>query len=45
VDISLHVEAGNYGVVEDSHQALMHGLAQCAILGMVADDAIPGLTI
>lgn len=27
-DISLHVEAHNYGVVEDVHQSLMHILAQ-----------------
>ena len=27
-DINLHVEAENYGVVEDSHQSLMHILAQ-----------------
>lgn len=27
-DISLHVDAENYGIVEDSHQALMHVLAQ-----------------
>jgi D-sedoheptulose 7-phosphate isomerase len=28
VDISLHVSANNYGIVEDSHQAIMHILAQ-----------------
>ena len=27
-DISLHVDAQNYGVVEDTHQSLMHILAQ-----------------
>lgn len=27
-DISLHVEANNYGIVEDVHQMLMHVLAQ-----------------
>jgi phosphoheptose isomerase len=27
-DISLYVAADNYGVVEDVHQSLMHGLAQ-----------------
>ena len=27
-EISLHVAAENYGVVEDAHQALMHILAQ-----------------
>lgn len=28
-DISLHVNASNYGIVEDAHQALMHSMAQC----------------
>jgi len=27
-DVSLHVEADNYGVIEDVHQSLMHILAQ-----------------
>ena len=27
-DINLHVEADNYGVIEDAHQSLMHILAQ-----------------
>lgn len=27
-DISFHVPANNYGIVEDSHQAIMHCLAQ-----------------
>ncbi len=27
-DIRLHVDADNYGIVEDVHQALMHALAQ-----------------
>jgi phosphoheptose isomerase len=27
-DIALHVDSGNYGVVEDIHQSLMHILAQ-----------------
>jgi phosphoheptose isomerase len=27
-DVSLHVEAHNYGIAEDSHQILMHVLAQ-----------------
>ncbi len=27
-DISLHVDADNYGVIEDTHQSLMHVLAQ-----------------
>jgi phosphoheptose isomerase len=28
-DVSLHVDAANYGIVEDLHQAVMHALAQC----------------
>lgn len=28
VDVSLHIAANNYGIVEDAHQALMHVLAQ-----------------
>ena len=27
-DITMHVESGNYGVVEDLHQTMMHALAQ-----------------
>lgn len=27
-DVNLHVEAGNYGIIEDVHQSLMHILAQ-----------------
>ncbi len=27
-DINLHVAANNYGVIEDTHQSLMHILAQ-----------------
>jgi D-sedoheptulose 7-phosphate isomerase len=27
-DINLHVEAANYGIVEDTHQSIMHCLAQ-----------------
>ena len=27
-DISLHIDARNYGVVEDRHQVLMHVIAQ-----------------
>jgi phosphoheptose isomerase len=35
-DISIHVRANNYGVVEDCHQALMHNIAQY-IYGSHAD--------
>ncbi len=34
-DIELHVEANNYGIVEDAHQALMHILAQFYYLAIV----------
>ena len=27
-DVSLHVDADNYGIIEDLHQSLMHVLAQ-----------------
>ena len=27
-EVNLHVEADNYGVIEDVHQSLMHVLAQ-----------------
>jgi phosphoheptose isomerase len=27
-DVNLHVRARNYGIIEDVHQSLMHGLAQ-----------------
>lgn len=27
-DVTLHVQASNYGIVEDSHQAIMHTMAQ-----------------
>jgi D-sedoheptulose 7-phosphate isomerase len=27
-EVNLHVEAENYGIIEDIHQSLMHGLAQ-----------------
>ena len=27
-DINLHVNADNYGVIEDTHQSIMHILAQ-----------------
>ncbi len=36
-DISLHVDAANYGVVEDVHQSLMHILAQHLRLAHLAD--------
>jgi len=42
-NISLHVEAHNYGVVEDVHQSLMHILAQFARQKMLLDQSQIGL--
>ena len=39
-DVNLHVDANNYGVVEDVHQALMHILAQYIRQAHMADDLI-----
>lgn len=39
-DISLHVEADNYGIVEDAHQALMHVLAQSVRMTNMPPDLI-----
>ncbi|WP_087141130.1 D-sedoheptulose-7-phosphate isomerase [Brevundimonas diminuta] len=36
-DISLHVAARNYGVIEDIHQSLMHILAQSLRMGALLD--------
>jgi len=36
-DISLHVAASNYGVIEDIHQSLMHILAQSLRIGALLD--------
>jgi phosphoheptose isomerase len=40
-EVSLHVDATNYGVVEDIHQALVHALAQYIRQSRMAPDAIP----
>jgi D-sedoheptulose 7-phosphate isomerase len=37
-DISLHAAEGNYGVVEDVHQSLMHALAQYIRHGRLTGD-------
>jgi len=42
-DISLHVAAENYGVVEDAHQALMHILAQYVRMSEVPADLLQTL--
>ena len=39
-DINLHVDGDNYGVVEDTHQSLMHILAQFIRLGRMDEDTI-----
>lgn len=36
-DVSLHVTANNYGVIEDVHQSLMHVLAQSLRMGALVD--------
>lgn len=36
-DISLHVDADNYGIIEDLHQSLMHLLAQYTRQGHLID--------
>ena len=43
-DHALHVKVGNYGVVEDVHQSLMHVLAQFIRLGALDDGVTPGST-
>jgi len=42
-DISLHVAAENYGIVEDAHQALMHILAQYVRMSEVPADLLQTL--
>jgi len=39
-EVSLHVDATNYGIVEDLHQALMHALAQYVRQSRMSPDAI-----
>ena len=40
-DVNLHVDGDNYGVVEDTHQSLMHILAQFIRLSRMDAGAIP----
>jgi phosphoheptose isomerase len=42
-DISLHVAAENYGVVEDTHQALMHILAQYVRMSEIPEASLATL--
>nr|WP_295234114.1 SIS domain-containing protein [uncultured Brevundimonas sp.] len=37
-DVSLHVAASNYGIIEDIHQSLMHILAQSLRMGALLDE-------
>src|SRR5215469_7857185 len=39
-DVHLHVDANNYGIIEDVHQALMHILAQYIRQAHMADDLV-----
>ncbi len=38
--VSIHVDAANYGIVEDAHQACMHLLAQYVRQSRMAPDAV-----
>jgi phosphoheptose isomerase len=40
-EVALHVDAANYGVVEDLHQAIMHALAQYIRQSRMSADVIP----
>lgn len=39
-DVALHVDAGNYGIVEDVHQGLMHVLAQFIRMSRMPADLV-----
>ena len=39
-EVTIHVDGGNYGVVEDLHQAIMHALAQYIRQSRMSADAI-----
>jgi D-sedoheptulose 7-phosphate isomerase/D-glycero-D-manno-heptose 1,7-bisphosphate phosphatase len=41
-DVCVHVDAANYGIVEDVHQAIMHALAQYIRQSRMTDDVIAG---
>jgi D-sedoheptulose 7-phosphate isomerase len=41
-DIALHVDAHNYGVIEDIHQSMMHALAQYTRHRRLADPGLLG---
>jgi D-sedoheptulose 7-phosphate isomerase/D-glycero-D-manno-heptose 1,7-bisphosphate phosphatase len=39
-NVSVHAEGDNYGVIEDTHQSLMHILAQYIRLSRMGEDLI-----
>ena len=39
-EVTIHVSGSNYGIVEDSHQAIMHALAQYIRQSRMTADAI-----
>jgi len=41
-DLNIHVDARNYGVIEDVHQSLMHALSQFIRQAAMAAERIPG---
>jgi D-sedoheptulose 7-phosphate isomerase/D-glycero-D-manno-heptose 1,7-bisphosphate phosphatase len=43
-DVSIHVESGNYGIVEDAHQACMHVLAQYVRQSRMTAEAVVAST-
>jgi phosphoheptose isomerase len=42
-DVTIHVNAANYGVIEDLHQAVMHALAQYIRQSRMTADTIPSV--
>ena len=43
-EVAVHVDCSNYGIVEDLHQAVLHGIAQYVRQSHMAADAIAGST-
>ena len=43
-EVSIHVDSGNYGIVEDAHQACMHLLAQYVRQSRMTPDAVAAQT-
>ena len=39
-DVNIHVEAANYGIIEDVHQSIMHIIAQYLRQSEMAEDAV-----